>query len=102
MHSLTSQTVSGHSSLIKTFPTYAFLWNIHLYQKYIFLFCPFFLIGFGPYFGLFRPFLVFIQFVFQICEEEYTLLNEFCTWLSYFDETAYRGWSGVRAAVSNI
>ena len=69
MHSLPSQTAPGHNNLYKTFPTYAFLWNIHLYQKYIFLFCPFFLIGFGPFLVLilgFGPFLVFIQFGFQI------------------------------------
>ena len=72
MHSLSSQTAPGHYSLSKTFPTYALLWNIHLYHEYIFLFCPFFLIEFGPFLVLilvFGPFLVFIQFGFQIMKK---------------------------------
>ena len=55
MHSLPSQTALGHYSLFKTFPTYAFLWNIYLYHDYVFLFCPFSckdFVLFGPYFGL--------------------------------------------------
>merc|ERR1711940_379635 len=52
MHSLPSQTAPGHFSLFKTFPNYAFLWNIHLYHEYIFLFCPFSLIEFGPFLTL--------------------------------------------------
>ena len=102
MHSLPSQTAPGHYSLFKTFPTYAFLLNIQLYHEYIFLFCPFFLIGFGPYLVLFWSFFSIYSVWLSDYEEEDTPLNEFCTWLSYFGETAYRGWPGVLAAISNI
>ena len=105
MHSLPSQTAPGHNSLYKTFPTYAFLWNIHLYHEYIFLFCPFFLIGFGPFLVLILVFWSFFSLYsvwLSDFEEEYTPLNEFCTWLSYLDRSADRGWSEVLAAVSNI
>ena len=75
MHSLPSQTAPGHYSLFKTFPTYAFLWNIYLYHEYIFLFCPLFLIEFGPFLVLILVFWSFFSFHsvwLSDYEEEYT------------------------------